>query len=132
MSVRMIQELPVGQTFLDRLRDSIRGQASDDPDAAKGPDNARATHTGEGLGSLSVRRSVNDFADVRSILDDLTEGLPQIVSFESTPVALVLRFVDMLAGAAYALGGQTTLVGEAVYLFTPATVRLEIVGVGRS
>ena len=82
-------------------------------------DQARRTH-------VTVRRAVRGFDDARRAADGLKEGQQQIVNLEQTPVEMAERIIDFLNGATYALDGSVEKIGEQVYLFTPASVIIDV------
>ena len=82
-------------------------------------DQARRTH-------VTVRRAVRGFDDARRAADGLKDGQQQIVNLEQTPVEMAERIIDFLNGATYALDGSVEKIGEQVYLFTPATVVIDV------
>ena len=82
-------------------------------------DQARQTH-------ITVRRSVQTFDDARRAADGLKDGQQQIVNLEQTPADMAERITDFLNGATYALDGSVEKIGEQVYLFTPASVVIDI------
>ncbi len=82
-------------------------------------DNARRTH-------VIVRRAVKGFDDARRAADGLKDGQQQIINLEQTPVEMAERIIDFLNGATYALDGSVEKIGEQVYLFTPATVTIDV------
>ena len=75
---------------------------------------------------ITVRRSVQTFDDARRAADGLKDGQQQIVNLEQTPAEMTERITDFLNGATYALDGSVEKIGEQVYLFTPATVTIDI------
>ncbi len=82
-------------------------------------DNARRTH-------VTVRRAMKGFDDARRAADGLKDGQQQIINLEQTPVEMAERIIDFLNGATYALDGSVEKIGEQVYLFTPATVTIDV------
>jgi cell division inhibitor SepF len=82
-------------------------------------DNARRTH-------VTVRRALKGFDDARRAADGLKDGQQQIINLEQTPVEMAERIIDFLNGATYALDGSVEKIGEQVYLFTPATVTIDV------
>jgi cell division inhibitor SepF len=82
-------------------------------------DHARRTH-------VTVRRAMRSFEDAQRAADGLKEGQQQIVNLEQTPVEMSERIIDFLNGATYALDGSVEKIGEQVYLFTPATVTIDV------
>ena len=82
-------------------------------------DQARRTH-------VTVRRAVRGFDDARRAADGLKEGQQQIVNLEQTPAEMAERIIDFLNGSTYALDGSVEKIGEQVYLFTPASVVIDI------
>jgi len=82
-------------------------------------DHGRRTH-------VTVRRSVQSFDDARRAADGLKSGQQQIVNLEQTPREMAERIVDFLNGATYALDGSVEKIGEQVYLFTPASVTVDV------
>ncbi len=129
------------QGFLARMREKLMGHddypeddeatAEADTHAALPPpqrrssppalrlEQARRTH-------VTVRRAVRGFDDARRAADGLKEGQQQIVNLEQTPVEMAERIIDFLNGATYALDGSVEKIGEQVYLFTPATVVIDV------
>lgn len=75
---------------------------------------------------ITVRRAVQTFDDARRAADGLKDGQQQIVNLEQTPADMSERITDFLNGATYALDGSVEKIGEQVYLFTPATITIEI------
>ena len=75
---------------------------------------------------ITVRRAVQTFDDARRAADGLKDGQQQIVNLEQTPADMSERIIDFLNGATYALEGSVEKIGEQVYLFTPATVTIDI------
>lgn len=82
-------------------------------------DHGRRTH-------VTVRRSVQSFDDARRAADGLKSGEQQIVNLEQTPNDMAERIIDFLNGATYALDGSVEKIGEQVYLFTPASVTIDV------
>jgi len=75
---------------------------------------------------ITVRRAVQTFDDARRAADGLKDGQQQIVNLEQTPAEMSERITDFLNGATYALEGSVEKIGEQVYLFTPASVVIDI------
>ncbi len=75
---------------------------------------------------ITVRRAVQTFDDARRAADGLKDGQQQIVNLEQTPADMAERITDFLNGATYALDGSVEKIGEQVYLFTPASVVIDI------
>ncbi len=75
---------------------------------------------------ITVRRSVQTFDDARRAADGLKDGQQQIVNLEQTPPEMAERITDFLNGATYALDGSVEKIGDQVYLFTPASVVIDI------
>lgn len=75
---------------------------------------------------ITVRRSVHSFDDARRAADGLKDGQQQIVNLEQTPADMAERITDFLNGATYALEGSVEKIGEQVYLFTPASVSIDV------
>ena len=75
---------------------------------------------------ITVRRAVHSFDDARRAADGLKEGQQQIVNLEQTPADMAERITDFLNGATYALEGSVEKIGEQVYLFTPASVSIDV------
>jgi cell division inhibitor SepF len=75
---------------------------------------------------VTVRRSVHSFEDVRRAVDELREGVQQVINLEQTPVDMSERLIDFLNGATYALDGCVEKIGEHVFLFTPSSVQIEV------
>ncbi len=82
-------------------------------------DQARQTH-------ITVRRAVQTFDDARRAADGLKDGQQQIVNLEQTPADMAERITDFLNGATYAVDGSVEKIGDQVYLFTPASVVIDI------
>ena len=82
-------------------------------------DQARRIH-------VTVRRAVRGFDDARRAADGLKDGQQQIVNLEQTPAEMSERIIDFLNGATYAIDGSVEKIGEQVYLFTPASVAIDI------
>ena len=82
-------------------------------------DQARQTH-------ITVRRAIQTFDDARRAADGLKDGQQQIVNLEQTSNDMTERIIDFLNGATYALDGSVEKIGEQVYLFTPASVIIDI------
>ena len=76
--------------------------------------------------SVTVRRTVQSFEDVRRAVDGLREGVQQIVNIEQTPPDIAERLIDFLNGATYALDGSVEKIGAQVYLFTPSTITIDV------
>jgi cell division inhibitor SepF len=76
--------------------------------------------------SVTVRRSVQSFEDVRRAVDGLRDGVQQIINIEQTPADVAERLIDFLNGATYALDGSVEKIGTQVYLFTPCTVSIDV------
>lgn len=68
---------------------------------------------------ISVRQSLQTFEDARRAAEGLKEGTPQVINLISTRSDIAGRFIDFLTGAAEALDGSVTRIGESVYLFSP-------------
>ena len=76
---------------------------------------------------ITVRRArCRRLTDARRAADGLKDGQQQIVNLEQTPADMSERIIDFLNGATYALEGSVEKIGEQVYLFTPATVTIDI------
>jgi cell division inhibitor SepF len=80
----------------------------------------------ERVTSVTVRRTVQSFEDVRRAVDGLLEGIQQIVNIEQTPPDVAERLIDFLNGATYAIDGSVEKIGAQVYLFTPSNVTIDI------
>jgi cell division inhibitor SepF len=76
--------------------------------------------------SVTVRRAVQSFEDVRRAVDGLREGVQQIVNIEQTPADIAERLIDFLNGATYALDGSVEKIGTQVYLFTPSSISIDV------
>ncbi len=76
--------------------------------------------------SVTVRRTVQSFEDVRRAVDGLREGIQQIVNIEQTPPDVAERLIDFLNGATYAMDGSVEKIGTQVYLFTPSTITIDV------
>ncbi|MBV9852556.1 MAG: cell division protein SepF [Armatimonadetes bacterium] len=126
--------------FFARMRDRLMGHDDDEDEEDGAPesdssaparppqrktaptlrlDQARRVH-------ITVRRAVRGFEEARRAADGLKDGQQQIVNLEQTPVEMAERVVDFLNGATYALDGSVEKIGEQVYLFTPASVIIDI------
>lgn len=75
---------------------------------------------------ISIRSNMGGFAEATAAADGLKSGEQQIVNLEQTPQELAERMVDFLSGVAYALDGSVERIGERVYLFAPANVRIQL------
>ena len=75
---------------------------------------------------VTVRRAVHSFEDVRRAVDELREGVQQVINLEQTPVDMSERLIDFLNGATYALDGCVEKIGEHVFLFTPSSVTIDV------
>jgi cell division inhibitor SepF len=75
---------------------------------------------------VTVRRAMRNFDDAQRAADGLKEGQQQIINLEQTPVEMAERIIDFLNGATYALDGSVEKIGEQVYLFTPASVTIDV------
>jgi cell division inhibitor SepF len=75
---------------------------------------------------VTVRRSVHSFEDVRRAVDELREGVQQVINLEQTPVDMCERLIDFLNGSIYAIDGCVEKIGEHVFLFTPQNVSIDI------
>ena len=73
-----------------------------------------------------MRRAVQTFDDARRAADGLKDGQQQIVNLEQTPADMAERITDFLNGATYAVDGSVEKIGDQVYLFTPASVVIDI------
>ena len=82
-------------------------------------DQSRQTH-------ITVRRAIQTFDDARRAADGLKDGQQQIVNLEQTSNDMTERIIDFLNGATYAIDGSVEKIGEQVYLFTPASVVIDI------
>ncbi len=76
--------------------------------------------------TVTVRRSLQSFEDVRRAVDGLREGVQQIVNIEQTPADIAERLIDFLNGATCALDGSVEKIGNQVYLFTPSTITIDV------
>jgi cell division inhibitor SepF len=77
--------------------------------------------------TVTVRLMVKTFEDARRGVDGLREGIQQIINFEKTDEGDAQRFLDFLNGATYALDGSVEKIGTQVYLYTPASITIEVV-----
>lgn len=113
--------------FWERLRERFSGGSDeeefDDPAPRRRPhiriDQGR-THV------VAIRRHPASISDAKIVADGLKSGQQQIVNLESAPVERASRVLDFLSGVVYALDGSVEKVGEKVYLFAPANVRIQL------
>lgn len=75
--------------------------------------------------SVVVQRPIS-FDDVQMVADCLKERRPVILSVELVPKEVARRLVDFVSGAAYALDGRMVRLSEALFLFTPSNVTIEV------
>ncbi len=75
--------------------------------------------------SVVVQRPIS-FDDVQMVADCLKERRPVILSVELVPKEIARRLVDFVSGAAYALDGRMVRLSEALFLFTPSNVVIEV------
>src|SRR5690606_24804145 len=75
--------------------------------------------------SVVVQRPTS-FNDVQMVADCLKERRPVILSVELVPKEIARRLVDFVSGAAYALDGRMVRLSEALFLFTPSNVVIEV------
>jgi len=75
--------------------------------------------------SVVVQRPTS-FDDVQMVADCLKERRPVILSVELVPKEIARRLVDFVSGAAYALDGRMVRLSEALFLFTPSNVVIEV------
>lgn len=69
------------------------------------------------------------FDDVQQVADCLKNRQPVILSVELVPKEVARRLVDFVSGAAYALDGRMHRLGEALFLFTPSNIGIDVPGV---
>lgn len=74
---------------------------------------------------MVVQRPIS-FDDVQMVADCLKERRPVILSVELVPKEVARRLVDFVSGAAYALDGRMVRLSEALFLFTPSNVTIEV------
>lgn len=77
------------------------------------------------LMSVVVQRPVS-FDDVQMVADCLKDRRPVILSVELVPKEVARRLVDFVSGAAYALDGRMHRLGEALFLFTPSNIGIDV------
>lgn len=75
--------------------------------------------------SVVVQRPVS-FDDVQAVADCLKERRPVILSVELVPKEVARRLVDFVSGAAYALDGRMHRLGDALFLFTPSNIGIDV------
>lgn len=85
---------------------------------------ARRSPDGERL-SVVVQKPVS-FEDVQAVVDCLKERRPVIMSVEAVPKEVARRLVDFVSGAVYALDGRMHRLGDALFLFTPSNVDIDV------
>lgn len=77
------------------------------------------------LMSVVVQKPVS-FDDVQMVADCLKNRRPVILSVELVPKEVARRLVDFVSGAAYALDGRMHRLGEALFLFTPSNIGIDV------
>ena len=65
------------------------------------------------------------FNDVERIIDALKRGKNTIVHLENLKPATLIRVMDMLAGAVYALGGGLYEIQKKTYMFSPSGLTIK-------
>jgi cell division inhibitor SepF len=78
------------------------------------------------MGSVSVWQSIQSLDNAQQAADGLKEGRSQVVNLEKASPEICARVIDFLNGVTYALDGYVEKVGDKVYLFTPATVVIDV------
>jgi FtsZ-interacting cell division protein YlmF len=63
------------------------------------------------------------YGDVENIIDALKRGEQALVHLEMLKPATLIRVLDMLSGAIYAMNGGICEVGKNTYLLTPTGVK---------
>ncbi|MBE3581037.1 MAG: cell division protein SepF [Thermoanaerobacteraceae bacterium] len=58
------------------------------------------------------------------LAENLKSYRPVIVNLEKMPPEEARRLLDFLSGAVFALGGQVSRVGQAIFVFTPSNIDL--------
>jgi len=79
---------------------------------------------------VSVWQSIQSLDNAQQAADGLKEGRSQIVNLERASPEICARVIDFLNGVTYALDGYVEKVGDKVYLFTPATVVIDVANGG--
>lgn len=70
------------------------------------------------------------FEDVQAVVDCLKERRPVILSVDAVSKDVARRLVDFVMGAAYALDGRMHRLGDALFLFTPSNVGIDVADSG--
>lgn len=65
------------------------------------------------------------FNDVEKIIDALKRGKNTVVHLENLKPATLIRVIDMLAGAVYALGGGLYEIQKKTYMFSPSGLTIK-------
>lgn len=73
---------------------------------------------------VTVRKNATVLNDARPVADGLKNGQQQVVNLERATQDQAARILDFLSGVTYALDGSVEKVGDRVYLFAPANVRV--------
>lgn len=68
---------------------------------------------------------LNNYDEVRRIIDEVKAGKIVVVNFESADRSEAVRALDFVSGAVYALEGSLQKVGENVFLAVPRGVEVE-------
>ncbi len=64
------------------------------------------------------------FNEARDIADRFKDGIPVIMSLQSTDDTIARRLVDFASGLVYGLDGKIEMVANRVYLLTPANMEV--------
>ena len=67
--------------------------------------------------------SPKGYGDVENIIDALKRGEQALVHLEMLKTSTLIRVIDLLSGAVYAIGGGICEVGKNIYLLTPTPVK---------
>ncbi|MEW5947176.1 MAG: cell division protein SepF [bacterium] len=70
--------------------------------------------------------SPSSFEDAIRLANCLRGGTAVVCNLSKLDVEIAKRIVDFVSGNAYALGGKTKKVGENIFVFTPAGIRLSV------
>lgn len=123
------EEYPPQKSLMARLRDRFLGSDVDEEEVEPLPNRRGSLRIDSARGvCVAVRLSATSFNDARTAADGLKSGQQQIVNFDRADPATAERLLDFLNGVTFALDGSVERVGEKVYLFAPANVRVEVEG----
>ncbi len=75
--------------------------------------------------SSSIHKSEpKRFNEAREVADRFKDGIPVIMSLQSTDDTIARRLVDFASGLVYGLDGKIEMVANRVYLLTPANMEV--------